>query len=59
MDGLETAEQESVRLAQETPDAFQPDGLAVRIEATRDHPLQLERLDGSGLTLMSTPARTA
>jgi hypothetical protein len=37
--GLETAEQESVRLGRETPEAFQPDGFAVRIEAARDHPL--------------------
>ncbi|MEU8522218.1 S8 family peptidase [Streptomyces sp. NPDC048577] len=56
--GLETAEQESVRLVQETPEAIQPDGFAVRIEAARDHPLQLERLDGSGLTLMSSHPQT-
>ncbi|QEV20736.1 S8 family peptidase [Streptomyces alboniger] len=58
VDGLETAEEESARLAQEAPDEFRPDGFAVRIEAARDHPLQLERLDGSGLTLMSSHPQT-
>ncbi|AWK11616.1 hypothetical protein DDQ41_24880 [Streptomyces spongiicola] len=58
MDGLEKAERESAQLIHETPDAFQPDGFAVRIEAARDHPLSLERLDGSGLTLMSSHPQT-
>ncbi|MFM9480186.1 S8 family peptidase [Streptomyces scabiei] len=58
MDGLEEAERESAQLIHETPDAFQPDGFAVRIEAARDHPLSLERLDGSGLTLMSSHPQT-
>lgn len=58
VDGLETAERESVQLIQEMPDTFQPDGFAVRIEAARDHPLALERLDGSGLTLMSSHQQT-
>ncbi|MGA5088332.1 S8 family peptidase [Streptomyces pseudogriseolus] len=56
--GLETAERESAQLINEAPDAFQPDGFAVRIEAARDHPLSLERLDGSGLTLMSSHPQT-
>ncbi|MFE6365229.1 S8 family peptidase [Streptomyces sp. NPDC057806] len=58
MDGLEKAERESAQLIHETPDAFQPDGFAVRIESARDHPLSLERLDGSGLTLMSSHPQT-
>ncbi|WP_052808680.1 S8 family peptidase [Streptomyces cyaneogriseus] len=58
MDGLEKAERESAQLIHEIPDAFQPDGFAVRIEAARDHPLSLERLDGSGLTLMSSHPQT-
>ncbi|GJF20888.1 hypothetical protein SHO565_14520 [Streptomyces sp. HO565] len=58
VDGLEKAERESAQLIHETPDAFQPDGFAVRIEAARDHPLSLERLDGSGLTLMSSHPQT-
>ncbi|MFE3932453.1 S8 family peptidase [Streptomyces goshikiensis] len=57
--GLETAERESAQLARDIPDAFQPDGFAVRIEAARDHPLTLERLDGSGLTLLSSRPQTA
>ncbi|MCT7350655.1 MULTISPECIES: S8 family peptidase [Streptomyces] len=56
--GLETAERESAQLAQEIPAAFQPDGFAVRIEAAPDHLLVLERLDGSGLTLMSSHPQT-
>ncbi|MCX5601211.1 S8 family peptidase [Streptomyces phaeochromogenes] len=58
MTGLEAAEQESAQLVQETAAAFQPDGFAVRIEAARDHPLMLERLDGAGLTLMSSHPQT-
>ncbi|MFI0154364.1 S8 family peptidase [Streptomyces lydicus] len=58
MDGLEEAKRESAQLIHETPEAFQPDGFAVRIEAARDHPLSLERLDGSGLTLMSSHPQT-
>ncbi|MWA07249.1 S8 family serine peptidase [Actinomadura sp. LD22] len=58
VDGLETAEQEAARLVQEAPEAFQPDGFAVRIEAARDHPLMLERLDSAGLTLMSSHPQT-
>ncbi|MEU1511245.1 hypothetical protein ABZ490_03650 [Streptomyces sp. NPDC005811] len=56
--GLETAEQESAQLVQETAAALQPDGFAVRIKAARDHPLLLERLDGAGLTLMSSHPQT-
>ncbi|MFD5884526.1 S8 family peptidase [Streptomyces sp. NPDC060334] len=59
VDGLERAEREAVLLGQEVPDGYQPDGFAVRVEAARDHPLQLERLDGSGLTLMSSHPQTA
>ncbi|MER5369838.1 S8 family peptidase [Streptomyces sp. NPDC002722] len=57
-DGLETAQRESAQLIQGTPDTFQPDGFAVRIEAARNHPLMLERLDGAGLTLMSSHPQT-
>ncbi|WP_158693127.1 S8 family peptidase [Streptomyces viridochromogenes] len=58
VDGLETAERESVQLVQEMPETLQPDGFAVRIEAARDHPLMLERLDSAGLTLMSSHPQT-
>jgi hypothetical protein len=58
VDGLETARREATQLMQQVPEDRQPDGFAVRIEAARDHPLSLERLDASGLTLMSSHPQT-
>ncbi|WDT88976.1 hypothetical protein H0E86_23405 [Streptomyces sp. SCSIO-PteL053] len=58
MGGLATAHREATQLVQQTPEDRQPDGFAVRIEAARDHPLSLERLDASGLTLMSSHPQT-
>ncbi|MFF8500756.1 S8 family peptidase [Streptomyces anulatus] len=58
VDGLEKARREATQSMQQTPEDRQPDGFAVRIEAARDHPLSLERLDASGLTLMSSHPQT-
>jgi len=58
VNGLETAEQEAAQLAQATPDAYQPDGFAIRVEAARDTSLMLEKFDSSGLTLLSSHPQT-
>ncbi|MFF3095020.1 hypothetical protein [Streptomyces cyaneofuscatus] len=58
VDGLEKARREATQSVQQTPEDRRPDGFAVRIGAARDHPLSLERLDASGLTLMSSHPQT-
>jgi hypothetical protein len=58
VDGLQTAGQEAAQLARGTPDAYQPDGFAIRVEAARDKSLTLDKFDGSGLTLLSSHPQT-
>lgn len=58
VNGLETAGQEAAQLARATPDAYQPDGFAIRVEAAPDQSLMLDRFDSSGLTLLSSHPQT-
>ncbi|MFF7947626.1 S8 family peptidase [Streptomyces griseorubiginosus] len=56
--GLEQALDEAAGVQEEVPEPYRADGFAVRVEAAAGHALNLEALDGSGLTLMSVHPRS-